>query len=164
MKTLTLRGFEIHVLIYSQKVNFESLVTATAETLTTRETSSILVLTNHRTVEFYKYWYKSRRKFHGKKDQGLFNKIKHDRHITKKIGLTMKFLNTIYFRGLCQMSREMNKVCTMHANCCIGLQNKILDLRQVLGDWNYYVSAARTTDGRKMIWRSRESENNLRKQ
>ncbi|XP_006414588.2 uncharacterized protein At4g15970 [Eutrema salsugineum] len=117
-------------------------------------TGFYFVQANQRTVKFYNYWYGSRSRFGGKKDQDVFNKIKHDRYITKKLGLTIRFLDTVYFRGFCQMSREMNKVITMHANCCFGLQNKIFDLRQVLEDWNAYISAAGTVDGRKMRWRS----------
>lgn len=112
------------------------------------------VKANNRTVEFYKYWYGSRWTFRGMKDQDVFNKIKYNRYITEKIRLKIKFLDTVYFRGFCQLRREMNKVCTMHANCCVGLQNKIFDLRQVLQDWKGYLSAAATDDGRKMKWRS----------
>ncbi|KAG2239124.1 hypothetical protein Bca4012_023893 [Brassica carinata] len=111
------------------------------------------VQANNRTVEFYKYWYGSRWRFRGKKDQDVFNKIKYNRYITEKIRLKIKFLDTVYFRGFCQLRREMNKVCTMHANCCVGLQNKIFDLRQVLQDWKGSLSAAATDDGRKMKWR-----------
>ncbi|CAH8316981.1 unnamed protein product [Eruca vesicaria subsp. sativa] len=112
------------------------------------------VRANNRTVKFYKYWYGARWRFRGKKDQDVFNKIKYNRYITEKIRLKIKFLETVYFRGFCQLRREMNKVCTMHANCCVGLQNKVLDLRQVLEDWKYYLSAAATADSRNMTWRS----------
>uniref|UniRef100_J3L787 Uncharacterized protein n=1 Tax=Oryza brachyantha TaxID=4533 RepID=J3L787_ORYBR len=28
----------------------------------------------------------------------------------------------------------------MHANCCVGLENKVHDLRNVLADWKNYTS------------------------
>nr|VDD14923.1 unnamed protein product [Brassica oleracea] len=39
----------------------------------------------------------------------------------------------------------------MHANCCLGLHNKINGLRQSLKDWKDYLSA---TDRRNMTWPS----------
>ncbi|CAH8300036.1 unnamed protein product [Eruca vesicaria subsp. sativa] len=109
------------------------------------------VQANPRTVMFYKYWYESRWTFCGKNEQDVFNIIKHDRFVTKELGLTMRFLDTVYFRGFCQLHGEMEKICTMHANCCLGLHNKINDLRQVLQDWRGYLS---TTDHQNMTWRS----------
>ncbi|XP_062185025.1 uncharacterized protein At4g15970-like isoform X3 [Phragmites australis] len=56
------------------------------------------------------------------------------------IGLKIKFLSTTYFGGFCEPSRDINKVCTMHANCCIGLRSKIHDLRIMMDDWRSYLS------------------------
>ncbi|CDY64645.1 BnaAnng19490D [Brassica napus] len=39
----------------------------------------------------------------------------------------------------------------MHANCCLGLYNKINGLRQALQGWKDYLSA---TNRRNMTWRS----------
>ncbi|KAJ4903633.1 hypothetical protein Rs2_17584 [Raphanus sativus] len=107
------------------------------------------VQANHRTVKFYKYWYELRWTFCGKNEQDVFNIIKHDRFVTEELSLTMRFLDTVHFRGFCQLHREMEKICIMHANCCLGLHNKINGLRQALQDWKDYLSA---TDRRK--WRS----------
>ncbi|XP_013636010.1 PREDICTED: LOW QUALITY PROTEIN: uncharacterized protein At4g15970-like [Brassica oleracea var. oleracea] len=109
------------------------------------------VQANHRTVKFYKYWYELRWTFCGKNEQDVFNIIKHDRFVTEELGLTMRFLDTVYFRGFCQLHREMDKICIMHANCCLGLHNKINGLRQSLKDWKDYLSA---TDRRNMTWPS----------
>ncbi|KAI3703598.1 hypothetical protein L1987_73788 [Smallanthus sonchifolius] len=35
-------------------------------------------------------------------------------------------------------SKDLNKVCTMHPNCCVGLENKVHDLGIMLGDWRKY--------------------------
>ncbi|XP_010538290.1 PREDICTED: uncharacterized protein At4g15970-like [Tarenaya hassleriana] len=110
------------------------------------------VRANNRTIEFYKFWYSSRQMFPGKHDQDVFNKIKLGPYI-EKIGIKMRFLDTVYFGGFCQPSRDMNRVCTMHANCCIGQANKVKDLRQVLEDWRVYLSGHR----REMRWRSPEN-------
>ncbi|GAB2300444.1 hypothetical protein Dimus_034487 [Dionaea muscipula] len=97
------------------------------------------VVSNERTIKFYKFWYESRKKYPGLHEQDVLNKIKHDPFI-KKIGLKMRFLDTLYFGGFCQPSRDFNQVCTMHANCCVGLDNKIHDLTQVLQAWQAFLS------------------------
>ncbi|XP_062217528.1 uncharacterized protein At4g15970-like [Phragmites australis] len=97
------------------------------------------VKSNNQSIEFYKFWYSSRLRYPGYHDQDVLNFIKHDPYITN-IGLTIKFLSTTYFGGICEPSRDLNKVCTMHANCCIGLRNKIHDLRIMMEDWRNYMS------------------------
>lgn len=97
------------------------------------------VKSNEQSIEFYKFWYSSRLRYPGYHDQDVFNFIKNDPYIID-IGLTIKFLSTMYFGGICEPSRDLNKVCTMHANCCIGLQSKIHDLRILMEDWRSYMS------------------------
>ncbi|KAG2667847.1 hypothetical protein I3760_15G133400 [Carya illinoinensis] len=97
------------------------------------------VKSNNRTIQFYKFWYRSREAYPGKHDQDVLNMIKGDPFITN-IGLKMRFLDTAYFGGFCEPSRDLNKVCTMHANCCVGLDKKVHDLRILLEDWKKYMS------------------------
>ncbi|KAF5175828.1 Nucleotide-diphospho-sugar transferase family protein [Thalictrum thalictroides] len=97
------------------------------------------VKSNNQTIEFYKFWYSSRETHPGYHDQDVLNMIKHDPRIAE-IGLTMRFLNTAYFGGLCEPSRNLNRVCTMHANCCYGLDSKLHDLRIMLEDWRKYMA------------------------
>lgn len=97
------------------------------------------VKSNERSIEFYSFWYSSRLRYPGYHDQDVFNAIKHDPYIVD-IGLTIKFLSTKYFGGFCEPSRDLNEVCTMHANCCIGLRSKIHDLRIMMEDWRSYLS------------------------
>lgn len=94
---------------------------------------------NDRTIKFYKFWYLSRRAYPGLHDQDVLNKIKFSPAI-RKIGLKMRFLDTAYFGGFCQPSRDLNLVCTMHANCCAGLNKKINDLTILLQDWRRFTS------------------------
>jgi hypothetical protein len=97
------------------------------------------VKSNEQSIEFYSFWYSSRLRYPGYHDQDVFNVIKHDPYVAE-IGLKIKFLGTTYFGGFCEPSRDLNKVCTMHANCCIGLRSKIHDLRILLEDWRSYLS------------------------
>lgn len=102
------------------------------------------VKSNDRAIKFYKYWYSSRQKFPKENDQDVLNRLKHDPIITE-IGLKMRFLDTAFYGGFCQPSRNLNLVCTMHANCCVGLGNKIHDLRIMLDDWRKFKSPANNT-------------------
>lgn len=97
------------------------------------------VKSNYKTKEFYKFWYNSREKYPGKHDQDVLNSIKYDPFLTK-IELQITFLDTAYFGGFCQPSKDLNRVCTMHANCCVGLDNKVHDLKIMLDDWRKYIS------------------------
>ncbi|XP_015883775.3 uncharacterized protein At4g15970-like isoform X1 [Ziziphus jujuba] len=96
------------------------------------------VKSNNRTIQFYKYWYNSRLTYPGLHDQDVFNSIKYDR-ITD-IGLQLRFLDTAYFGGFCQPSRDLRLVCTMHSNCCVGVENKVHDLTILLEDWRKFLT------------------------
>ncbi|XP_052170896.1 uncharacterized protein At4g15970-like [Diospyros lotus] len=102
------------------------------------------VKSNNRTIEFYEFWYRSRRTYPGLHDQDVLNKIKSEAVLgtekKKKIGLKMMFLDTSLFGGFCQPSRDLNRVCTMHANCCYGLESKVHDLKLMLQDWTKFLS------------------------
>ncbi|KAF3438335.1 hypothetical protein FNV43_RR21097 [Rhamnella rubrinervis] len=108
------------------------------------------VKSTNRTIQFYKYWYNSRERFPGLHDQDVLNNIKHDPFITE-IGLQLRFLNTAYFGGFCEPSRDLNLVCTMHANCCVGLDNKVHDLQILLKDWRRFTSSNQTEEP-KVSW------------
>ncbi|PSS26831.1 Nucleotide-diphospho-sugar transferase protein [Actinidia chinensis var. chinensis] len=97
------------------------------------------VRSNNRTIEFYKFWYSSREVYPGYHDQDVLNIIKFDAFIID-LELKMRFLNTANFGGFCEPSKDLNRVCTMHANCCFGLGNKLHDLRVTLDDWKRYLS------------------------
>ncbi|XP_015883733.4 uncharacterized protein At4g15970 [Ziziphus jujuba] len=98
------------------------------------------VKSNNRTIQFYKFWYESRKRFPNHHDQHVFDEIKYDPFITKNIGLQMRFHDTDIFGGFCHPSKDFKLVCTMHANCCIGAEHKVNDLRILLDDWRRYKS------------------------
>ncbi|WJX16910.1 hypothetical protein P8452_06889 [Trifolium repens] len=97
------------------------------------------VRSNNRSIEFYKFWYSSQETYPGYHDQDVLNFIKIDPFIND-IGLKMIFLDTANFGGLCEPSRDLNQVCTMHANCCYGMDSKLHDLRIMLQDWRHYLT------------------------
>ncbi|GFP81582.1 uncharacterized protein at4g15970 [Phtheirospermum japonicum] len=97
------------------------------------------VKSNNRTIQFYKFWHTGREYFPGKHDQDVLNVIKSN-PLIQRVGLEMRFLDTAYFGGFCEPSKDLDLVVTMHANCCIGLDNKIHDIKMVIDDWKKYTS------------------------
>lgn len=97
------------------------------------------VKSNNRTIQFYKFWYKGKYYFPWYHDQQVLNVIKTSPFI-QRIGLRLRFLDTIYFGGFCEPSKNLNSVITMHANCCVGLKYKIPEMQSVIRDWKEYIS------------------------
>ncbi|GLT91164.1 hypothetical protein SLE2022_090650 [Rubroshorea leprosula] len=111
------------------------------------------VKSNNRSIEFYKFWYSSRETYPGYHDQDVLNFIKLDPFISQ-IGIKIKFLDTAFFGGLCEASKDLNLVCTMHVNCCVGLDNKLNDLRVMLQDWRAFISLPLDSKNKSIIsWR-----------
>ncbi|XP_029128212.1 uncharacterized protein At4g15970 [Cajanus cajan] len=97
------------------------------------------VKSNKRTIWFYKFWFNSRNAYPKSHDQDVFDKIKKHPFISN-MKLKIRFLSTSYFGGFCQPSKDLNKVSTMHANCCVGLNNKVNNLIMLLKDWKKYMA------------------------
>ncbi|CAL4945891.1 unnamed protein product [Urochloa decumbens] len=99
----------------------------------------------NRSIEMIRYWRAARERFPDGSEQDVFNKIKHE--LVGKIQGRIEGLDTAYFSGFCEFHDDLNRVCTMHANCCIGLANKVLDLKDKAADWRNYT--ALTTEERR---------------
>ncbi|ESQ39570.1 hypothetical protein EUTSA_v10000936mg [Eutrema salsugineum] len=111
----------------------------------------LYVKSNNRSIEFYKFWYKSRLRYRRSHDQDVFNKIKHD-PIISEIGVQIRFFDTVYVCGFCQPSKDINLICTMHGNCCLGTEKKIHDLNLSLDDWRKYMSLSKHVEN--TTWRA----------
>jgi len=63
--------------------------------------------------------------------------IKHE--LAHDLGARVQFLDSARFGSFCRIFHiDMAAACTMHANCCVGLGNKLHDLRDVLDQWKNY--------------------------
>jgi hypothetical protein len=112
------------------------------------------VKSNNGTKTFYRYWYASRLKYPGKNEQEVLNKIKGSEFIAKT-RVKMMFLNTANFGGFCQHSKDFKNICTLHANCCFGLESKIIDLKIVLEDWKTFVASSHGHASKPLLpWRA----------
>ncbi|XP_062208708.1 uncharacterized protein At4g15970-like [Phragmites australis] len=111
------------------------------------------VKSTNRTVEMLRYWRAARSRFPPHHDQKIFDNIKHE--LAAELGVRIAFLETALFDTFCELhGGGMERVCTMHANCCIGLENKMHDLRNVIEDWKNYtrLTPAEKKTG-KVRWR-----------
>ncbi|KAL6656290.1 hypothetical protein ACP70R_007116 [Stipagrostis hirtigluma subsp. patula] len=99
-----------------------------------------------RTVAFYDSWYEARKKYPGKNEQDLFDKLK--RELAARHGVAAQFLDTAYMGGFCERRkniRDFNKLCTFHGNCLVGIKSKLSKLRGVLNDWKKFKARNGTT-------------------
>ncbi|KAK7386162.1 hypothetical protein VNO78_26188 [Psophocarpus tetragonolobus] len=100
-------------------------------------TGFYFVRSNNRTISLYETWYGQKDNSKGKKEQDvLFDLIRND--IIKRLGLKVRFLDTLYFSGFCQDSKDIRVVCTFHANCCRSITSKEIDLKAALRDWKRF--------------------------
>uniref|UniRef100_A0A2N9EFZ0 Nucleotide-diphospho-sugar transferase domain-containing protein n=1 Tax=Fagus sylvatica TaxID=28930 RepID=A0A2N9EFZ0_FAGSY len=58
--------------------------------------------------------------------------------ISRELNLSVRFLDTLYFSGFCQDSKDLRAVTTVHANCCRSITAKVNDLKAVLRDWKRF--------------------------
>ncbi|KAL6616621.1 hypothetical protein ACP70R_038891 [Stipagrostis hirtigluma subsp. patula] len=100
-----------------------------------------------RSIKMMKYWRAARARFPDDIEQVVFNKIKYD--LISELGVRIEALETEYISGFCDFQEELDKVCTVHANCCMGLDNKVYDLKNVAADWKNYTSL--TPEERKKV-------------
>jgi len=96
------------------------------------------VKSNNRTIWFYKFWTNSRSSYPKLNEQDVLNRIKVHPSVSD-MKVKINFLSTSYFGGFCEISKDFNKVTTMHANCCVGLDHKVHDLKIVVEDWKRYM-------------------------
>ncbi|RLN03450.1 uncharacterized protein C2845_PM13G17470 [Panicum miliaceum] len=92
-----------------------------------------------RTVAMVRYWRAARPRFPPHHDQKIFDNIK--RELAGELGVRIAFLDTALFGTFCEFRDGIDGgVCTMHANCCIGLDNKVRELRGVVAAWKNYTA------------------------
>ncbi|EPS60574.1 hypothetical protein M569_14230, partial [Genlisea aurea] len=92
------------------------------------------------TIRFFRMWYEERELHPYNHDQDLFDKWLKYSPAVRESGLRFKFLSTEYFGGICEPSKDMNSVCSMHATCRIGLEYKRRCLIPMIDDWKKYLS------------------------
>ncbi|KAK9911139.1 hypothetical protein M0R45_035062 [Rubus argutus] len=106
------------------------------------------IKSNNKTIALFDKWYSAKDNSTGLKEQDvLLNLIREG--IIPQLGLRVRFLDTVYFSGFCQNSRDIREVSTVHANCCRSIVAKVKDLKAVFRDWKKFkkvVSHTRRVD------------------
>ncbi|CAN6282960.1 unnamed protein product [Urochloa humidicola] len=97
-----------------------------------------------RTEAFYGDWYKAREAYPGNHEQFVFDQVK--RELSARHGVRVQFVDTAYLSGFCELSKDFRKVCTVHANCLIGLKDKLAKLAGVLDEWKQFRATNVLTD------------------
>ncbi|KAI3458390.1 hypothetical protein Pfo_015053, partial [Paulownia fortunei] len=104
-------------------------------------TGFYMIRSNNRTVALFDTWYAKKDNSTGLKEQDVLDNLMHQGLFTK-LGLGVRFLDTVYFSGFCQDSTNVTVVATVHANCCRRIAAKLADLTRVVHDWRRYKSSS----------------------
>lgn len=97
------------------------------------------VKSNNKTIALLDRWY-GRRNSSAAHEQEALHRMMHE-GVLGELGIRVRFLDTRYFSGFCQDSRDMKAVITVHANCCRTVKAKVTDLMAVLRVWKMFKRA-----------------------
>ncbi|XP_030553153.2 LOW QUALITY PROTEIN: uncharacterized protein At1g28695-like [Rhodamnia argentea] len=95
------------------------------------------IRSNNKTVALFDEWYSRRENATGKKEQDVLLGLVRE-GVLKRLDLRVRFLDTIFFSGFCEDSKDFTEVTTVHANCCRSITAKVFDLTAVLRDWKRF--------------------------
>ncbi|MED6182548.1 hypothetical protein PIB30_029412 [Stylosanthes scabra] len=101
-------------------------------------TGFYFVRSNNKTISLFETWYGRKDNSTGQKEQDVLLDMIRNQGIIGKLGLRVRFLDTLYFSGFCQDSKDFRQVATVHANCCRSIFAKVKDLNAVLRDWKQF--------------------------
>ncbi|XP_073038882.1 uncharacterized protein At1g28695-like [Primulina eburnea] len=114
------------------------------------------VRSNNRTISLFETWYDMRKNSIGMKEQDVLEQLVFH-GVLKELGLTPKFLDTLYFSGFCSDSQDVNMVVTVHANCCRTIGAKMVDLKAVLRDWKGFKNKENSNNSSSFRWTDHNS-------
>lgn len=95
------------------------------------------VRSNKKTISLFETWYAQKDNSTGKKEQDILRDLING-GIINKLGLRVRFLDTLYFSSFCQDSRDIRAVITVHAACCRSITAKERDLKVMFSDWKRF--------------------------
>lgn len=100
-------------------------------------TGFYMIRSNKKTVALFDKWYSRKDSSTGMKEQDVLINLMDDGVFTN-LGLSVRFLDTLYFSGFCEDSKDVRRVTTFHANCCRSISAKVADLTIVIHDWKRF--------------------------
>ncbi|KAF5469942.1 hypothetical protein F2P56_010497 [Juglans regia] len=96
------------------------------------------VRSSNKTIAMFDKWYTMKENSTGQKEQDVLLNLIQAGGIIRELNLSVRFLDTVYFSGFCQNSKDFRAVTTVHANCCRSINAKVKDLKVVLRDWKRF--------------------------
>lgn len=109
-------------------------------------TGFYMIRSNKKTISLFDAWYARKNNSKGLKEQDVLVNMLHE-GVFKKLGLRVRFLDTNNFSGFCQNSKDFKAVRTVHANCCLTINAKVVDLMAVIHDWERFKTNETSTTG-----------------
>ncbi|KAJ8552867.1 hypothetical protein K7X08_020260 [Anisodus acutangulus] len=103
-------------------------------------TGFYMIRSNNKIITLFDKWYAKKDNSTGLKEQDVLQNLIHEGEF-RKLGLKVMFLDTVYFSGFCQNSKDVKAVVTIHSNCCRKISAKTADLTAVIHDWKRFMSA-----------------------
>ena len=110
-----------------------------------------MIRSNNRTISLFEKWYARKNESAGLKEQDVLNNLIRE-GVSKELGLRVRFLDTLYFSGFCEVSRDFKAVTTVHANCCRTISAKVVDLTAVVHDWKRFKSLTNSNQTSTLQW------------
>ncbi|KAM7504580.1 hypothetical protein LguiB_003484 [Lonicera macranthoides] len=102
-------------------------------------TGFYMIRSNNKTIALFDEWYSKKDSSARMKEQDVLLSLMRQ-GVFRSLRLTVRFLDTLYFSGFCQDSKDIRIVSTVHANCCRTIGAKMIDLTAVIHDWNRFKS------------------------
>ncbi|KAL2478029.1 Nucleotide-diphospho-sugar transferase family protein [Forsythia ovata] len=116
-------------------------------------TGFYFIRSNDKTISLFEKWYGMRDNSTGLKEQDVLENLVRG-GMLKELGLNARILETLYFSGFCNDSKDVTAVATVHANCCRSIAAKVADLKAVLRDWKGFKGAANNSIIDNFQWSS----------
>ncbi|KAI3778078.1 hypothetical protein L2E82_07083 [Cichorium intybus] len=104
-------------------------------------TGFYMIKSNNRTIALFDEWYARKDNSTGMKEQDVLLELM-SKGAFERLGLRVRFLDTIFFSGICEDSRDVTSVVTVHANCCRSIKAKEEDLKSIMHDWQRFKVSA----------------------
>ncbi|CAB4301572.1 unnamed protein product [Prunus armeniaca] len=121
-------------------------------------TGFYMVTSNNRTISLFEKWHAQKNYSTKLKEQDVLNGMMKE-GVFRELGLSVRFLDTRYFSGFCEVSRDFKAVTTVHANCCRTIGAKVVDLTAVVHDWKRFKSLSNSNSTSTLKWTNHEACN-----
>jgi hypothetical protein len=100
-------------------------------------TGFYMIRSNNKTISLFDAWYAQKDNSTGLNDQRVLGNMMRG-GVLRDMGLTVRFLDTKYFTGFCQDTKDFKALTTVHANCCRTIRAKLADLTALIHDWKMF--------------------------